>query len=79
MVVVFVCLFVCLNVHAVRGLLLICLCWMFQTSDEDEKPAVVDIEETVPDANKNVELDKTRYFGEFFFFFSCAYLEFFST
>ena len=36
---------------------------MFQMSDEEEEeePAVVDIEETVPDASKNVELDKTRY------------------
>ena len=41
-----------------------CVTWvMFQMSDEEEEeePAVVDIEETVPDASKNVELDKTRY------------------
>ena len=34
---------------------------MFQISDDEDEPPVVDIEETVPDAFKNVELDKTRY------------------
>ena len=34
---------------------------MFQISDDEDEPPVVDIEETVPDAFKNIELDKTRY------------------
>ena len=34
---------------------------LFQISDDEDEPPVVDIEETVPDAFKNVELDKTRY------------------
>ena len=37
------------------------MCNLLQMDDEDETPAVVDIEEAVPDASKNVELDKTRY------------------
>lgn len=36
-----------------------------ESSDEDEKPVVVDIEETVPDASRNVELDKIRGFVKY--------------
>ncbi|KAL8570900.1 hypothetical protein ACOMHN_023573 [Nucella lapillus] len=36
-----------------------------ESNEEDEKPVVVDIEETVPDANKNVELDKIRGFVKY--------------
>ncbi|KAK7108161.1 hypothetical protein V1264_015947 [Littorina saxatilis] len=33
--------------------------------DDDDKPDVVDIEDTVPDANKNMALDKTRGFVKY--------------
>jgi hypothetical protein len=37
-----------------------CCVAVLQVSDEDEQSKVVDIEDTIPDDIRNMELDKTR-------------------